>query len=465
MDQETESLFVQNQVFLIFIIEIQVVQFVIIFDNDASSPKMAAHDLTQQISPFLDRHLVFPLLEFLQGQELYSQRDIFEAKIELLKKTNMVDFAMDIYRVLNDTEDVPEEMHTIRAEVVATLRKLEAAARSIMHFLQDSNNVKNLRQDKALNQKFLEESYGIGAEQIDALFHFAKCQFQCGNYGSASELLQSYRLLCTDPMKSLSALWGKFAADILLQNFDSALEDLGKLKEAFDATASFTSPLLQLQQRTWLMHWGLFVFWNHKNGLHAIIDLFLQDERYLNALQTNAPHLLRYLAAAAVVSARQRSILKDLVKVIEQEKYQYTDVVTEFLECLYVHYDFDGAQKKLEECHELLENDYFLAGFKEEFVKNARLAIFETYCRLHTCIDIQTMSNKLDMDVETAERWIVSLIRSEKLDARVDERYGTIHMGISQNQTSLDQIVDRTRDLSIRTFRLTNEVLNDAPPM
>ena len=424
---------------------------------------MASYDLTSRISPFLDRHLVFPLLEFLQGQELYSQRDVFEAKIELLKKTNMVDFAMDIYRALNDTDDVPEEMMTIRADVVATLRKLEADARTIMHFLQDPNNVKNLRQDKALNQKFLEESYGIGAEQIDALSRFAKCQFQCGNYGSASELLQSYRLFCTDPKKSLSALWGRFAADILLQNFDSALEDLGKLKEAFDATQSVTSPLMQLQQRTWLMHWGLFVFWNHKNGLHALIDLFLQDDRYLSALQTNAPHLLRYVAAAAIVSVRQRSVVKDLVKVIEQEKYQYSDVVTEFLECLYVHYDFDGAQEKLEECHDLLENDYFLAGYKEDFVANARLAIFETYCRLHKCIDIKTMSAKLDMDIETAEKWIVNLIRSEKLDAHVDERAGTIVMGASSNPSIFDQIVDRTRDLSIRTFRLANEAVADIP--
>lgn len=422
---------------------------------------MAAYDLTSRISPFLDRHLVFPLLEFLQGQELYSQRDIFESKIELLKKTNMVDFAMDIYRALNDTEDVPEEMLSIRTHVVATLRKLEAEARTIMHFLQDPNNVKNLRQDKALNQKFLEESYGIGAEQIDALFRFAKCQFQCGNYGSAAELLQSYRLLCTEPKTSLNALWGRFAADILLQNFDSAFDDLGKLKEAFDAMATLSTPLMQLQQRTWLMHWGLFVFWNHKNGIHAIIDLFLQDERYLNAMQTNAPHLLRYLAAAAVVSSRQRSVMKDLIKVIEQEKYHYSDVITEFLECLYVHFDFDGAQEKLEECNALLENDYFLAGFKEDFISNARLAIFETYCRLHKCIDIKTMSAKLDMGVETAERWIVNLIRSEKLDARVDQRAGTIIMGVGQHQTAFDQIVDRTRDLSIRTFRLANEAVSD----
>ena len=42
--------------------------------------------------------------------------------------------------------------------------------------------------------------------------------------------------------------------------------------------------------------------------------------------------------------------MKDLVRVIQQESYTYRDPITEFLECLYVNFDFDGAQKKLVEC-------------------------------------------------------------------------------------------------------------------
>lgn len=39
---------------------------------------------------------------------------------------------------------------------------------------------------------------------------------------------------------------------------------------------------------------------------------------YLNAIQTMCPHILRYLAAAVIVNRSRRSILKDLVKVIQQ---------------------------------------------------------------------------------------------------------------------------------------------------
>lgn len=65
------------------------------------------------------------------------------------------------------------------------------------------------------------------------------------------------------------------------------------------------------------------------------------------------------------------------------QAYEYADPVTEFLECLFVRYDFEGAQHKLAECEDVLDGDFFLSALREEFVENARLFIFETYCRIH----------------------------------------------------------------------------------
>lgn len=75
--------------------------------------------------------------------------------------------------------------------------------------------------------------------------------------------------------------------------------------------------------------------------------------RYMNAIQTNAHHLLRYVANAVVVNKRRRNMLKELIKVIQQEQYSYKDPIAEFLECLYINYDFDGTQTKMHECEEV----------------------------------------------------------------------------------------------------------------
>jgi hypothetical protein len=75
--------------------------------------------------------------------------------------------------------------------------------------------------------------------------------------------------------------------------------------------------------------------------------------RYLNAIQTGAPHLLRYLATAFIVNKRRRPQFKEFIKVVQQEQHSYKDPITEFLACVYVNYDFDGAQKKMKECEEV----------------------------------------------------------------------------------------------------------------
>ncbi|XP_020406919.1 voltage-gated chloride channel superfamily isoform X6 [Zea mays] len=166
-------------------------------------------------------------------------------------------------------------------------------------------------------------SLSIGLDQIEALYQYAQFQFECGNYSGAADYLYQYGALCTNSERNVSALWGKLAAEILMQNWDLALEELNRLKEIIDSK-NFSSPLNQLQNRIWLMHWALFIFFNHI--------------RYLNAIQTNAHHLIRYLATAVVVNKRRRNMLKELIKVIQQEHHSYKDPVTEFLECLYVNY-------------------------------------------------------------------------------------------------------------------------------
>lgn len=47
--------------------------------------------------------------------------------------------------------------------------------------------------------------------------------------------------------------------------------------------------------------------------------------------------------------------LEDLINMMAslsrlKESYTYKDPITEFVECLYVNFDFDSAQKKLREC-------------------------------------------------------------------------------------------------------------------
>eukprot|EP01117_Protostelium_nocturnum_P000040 TRINITY_DN10127_c0_g1_i1.p1 TRINITY_DN10127_c0_g1~~TRINITY_DN10127_c0_g1_i1.p1 ORF type:complete len:446 (-),score=148.62 TRINITY_DN10127_c0_g1_i1:149-1486(-) len=428
---------------------------------------MAQYDLSQKIVSFLDPHMGLLLLEFLDLKRenpthqkqlaMYSEEDLLKAKIELLNKTKMVDFQMDNYKKLHATEQVPPEMEAKREQVVSqiTANKTPEGKLPILQLLKDRNLVQQLKAEKQFTLEHLQETYQIAPESVEVIYQRAKFHFDCGKYSKSAELLGHFRSLNSDAELTFAASWGKLASEILNFNWEEAMKELTNLQQLIDQK-NFGSPLKQLQQRTWLIHWSLFVFFNHPNGRNAIIDLFLQD-RYLNAIQTTCPHILRYLTTAVITNKRRRNVLKDLVKVIQQESYVYKDPITEFLEALYVNFDFEDAQKKLAECETVLVNDLFLVACTVDFMENARLFIFETYCRIHQCIDIGMLSQKLNMDEEAAEKWIVNLIRNAKLDAKIDSQANTVVMG-SQYPSVYQKVIEKTKGLSYRSYVLANTI-------
>ena len=70
--------------------------------------KMAEYDLTRTIIPYLDRHLVFPLLTHLHESGLFAAEQVAAAQYELAKGTNMVDYIVSLYEQLNPDSEVPQ---------------------------------------------------------------------------------------------------------------------------------------------------------------------------------------------------------------------------------------------------------------------------------------------------------------------------------------------------------------------
>lgn len=69
---------------------------------------MAKYDLTQKLIPFLDRHLVFPLLVNLGETGLFPAEQINLAHYELAKGTNMVDYIESRYAEVWPGKELPE---------------------------------------------------------------------------------------------------------------------------------------------------------------------------------------------------------------------------------------------------------------------------------------------------------------------------------------------------------------------
>ena len=79
---------------------------IIIHSFVMSTNTINEYDLSGVVSGYLDKHLVFPLLEFLSQKKLYDVKDIETSKLEVVEKTNMVDYAVDIHQQLYQTDEV-----------------------------------------------------------------------------------------------------------------------------------------------------------------------------------------------------------------------------------------------------------------------------------------------------------------------------------------------------------------------
>ncbi|KAF9592763.1 hypothetical protein IFM89_017333 [Coptis chinensis] len=167
---------------------------------------------------------------------------------------------------------------------------------------------------------------------------------------------------------------------------------------------NFQTPLNQLQSRIWLMHWSLFIFFNHEGGRNGIIDLFLYDS-----------------ACASAPNA-------------------FLEIVPSTMTCILDTNPVYHAMWFACMVHDVCRVAILLQPVSHLFV---------------------TLAEKLNMTYDEAERWIVNLVRNSKLDAKIDSKSGTVVM--EPNHVNVyEQIIENTKALSLRTYKYANLVLESA---
>lgn len=259
-----------------------------------------------------------------------------------------------------------------------------------------------------------------------------------------------------------AATWGKLASEILTTNWEAAVEEINKVKESIE-TKLFNNPLAQLNSRTWLIHWTLFPLFNDEGSRDQLLDLFFSPP-FINSIQTSSPWILRYLTAAVITgrgrarnSGQYQKQLKDIVRIVKQEAYEYSDPVTDFVRALYIDFDFEEAQRQLSLAEEILRADFFLFSTADVFVDAARHLISESYCKIHARIDIKDLSARLGLGQDEGEKWIVNLIRDTRVDAKIDYKEGTVVMNHPPSSV-YQQVIERTKGGFFRTQVLSAAV-------
>lgn len=153
------------------------------------------YSLLPKLMANLDRHLLFPLLNFSSDEDAEQTPEQKKLLLELLKPTNMTDFVGQLHQEVHGLDDMPEEYKQKRDRVLQRRDELEQQTSKITGLLEDESVVTNLRSDKVQNLAFLKESHGVDLDMVNQLYEFGQFQYSCGSYANAADLLYRFRVL------------------------------------------------------------------------------------------------------------------------------------------------------------------------------------------------------------------------------------------------------------------------------
>ena len=414
---------------------------------------LTAYDLTPKICQYFDAHMTLPIMEFLSKRSLYSPDVVTRTKLRILSKSKMVDYVIQIHQELEGGDTPPELLEAqsrVRDEYVAAEQKKELVVVKLQS--EEARNTESTQDPDEMNR------------MIGDLYQFAKLNYECGDYGFALSTLTWFFSLINsnyDQESVISAHWGQLACEILLQRFDEALKSLDQLRE--DIERGPGSQEQKQNSRTWWVHWSLFVFFHHEDGLDRLVQIIAgsdqelrEDRVLLSTVQHYCPYLFRYFAVAALLSPRG-DILKRLLQFLTENRVETGDPVVEFLIALFKDFDFSRARERLGVCFEVVQNDFFLTGCYQPFMEAGRRAVLQNFITIYQCISLSMLAECMHLSEAQAEQWIVKYIQEKNLVAKINAKEA--HVIISKDPPPIhNQMLDRTQELKQRSSLLHQKV-------
>jgi translation initiation factor 3 subunit E len=376
-----------------------------------------------------------PQTSFVRDLQIYDEKSLISSLLAISRRTKLAHFSVDLYKELHKSSS--GELESAKETVLQDLQSQVAACGPLVTIVgvdEEPPLLVELRESGNFHVGHLREEYGVTEEHVHSLFVAAKGRYDAGEYRGALAYLALYEEL-RHPKRDdvpLEVSWGKMAAAMM---DDDALEKADEERMAIaDALrrrpATVLSDLQRLQQRAWLLHWSLFILASHHKRKDALLEFYMAEEN-LSCVAITCPWLLRYLIAAIIPrGGRKHAMAKALVRLLTPDVLAQRDPFVVFLHALLVKFDFEAAQLVIADCCDAIATDFFLSNMvsPDLFVTSARGFLFDVYCRVHQRINLRTLAKEVHMEEEEAEKWVVGLIRSATLDAKVDSEAKIVEM-------------------------------------
>lgn len=429
-------------------------------------PKAEFDIFTKHVAKFLDpQFVIYTIGSFISDKEVYEEAALNKICLDIVKHTRLLDLWEEYHKKVYG-EDAPLSQELLDAQNSLPTDKLKhiQACGPLLDIIGHSDEYgekeAELRDANRFDIQVLKSEFGVTDEHLDALLHYAKFLYDCGEDGMSSKCLHIFQELkypeyikesavAKNPELYEKMLWGQFAIIIMDQHDDWSVAD-DKRKElsriiSDAADKKKISDLQELQQYTWLFHWSLFLLADHDSNRDDILSWYCQ-EKNLNMITIACPWLLRYIIVASILQ-KDRSPFNSIVKnLITPETRAMGDPFVDFVGYLLVDFDFPSAQSALRDCLSAIAMDKFLDTMTNysEFINAARGIIFDVFASVHSKIDLNQLADQLGLSVEDAERWVTHRVTS-RLKAKVDSQSATVEIVYSTHSLH-DNIANVVKD-------------------
>lgn len=123
------------------------------------------YDLTPTVCRWLDDHFIVQILDFAEISQSYNPKDIIKAKLDVLSKTKMLDFARGqrekaIELGISGVEPLTDEEGD-KQRVYEEIQSLKAACGPLLAVIEDEALLSQLQQEQQFNLPHLSLHYGV----------------------------------------------------------------------------------------------------------------------------------------------------------------------------------------------------------------------------------------------------------------------------------------------------------------
>jgi hypothetical protein len=188
-----------------------------------------------------------------------------------------------------------------------------------------------------------------------------------------------------------------------------------------------------LLYRGYLLHWALFLV---KYDMTLFLDT-LFDDKYFSLIESSFIYLIKYLIVFAIINGNRKFIYKLKEAISKKRNFiaNNRDCFILLLEDILIYYNSKNAKKNLEDCKNLMKNDYFMYEYIEIFDKKLKEFMVENYLILNESIDIEEIKFILDEEKdENAKKILIKKIKYFYPNAAIKEEEKKIKYEVNDDE-------------------------------